>query len=565
MKALNCLIFSILSLIAFGQNAPLELRIDERAVFENVTDTSHLIMKSLENISLLDLQGFNISSVRFLQSGESKAEMRWTGQNLDFYSMPPVSFPQLRTPTIRMTPERMMGIRKGLLSPTEILDVGGRIKVGFKEGTATEGVIRFNPDEKQFEGFNGINWKNFGSLSVDDDGDSGIRIKEDLVDSIVFKVNGNETMHFGGHVLEFGKDGNTFIGNGVTPFDVPQNIGNTVTGWLSARSMNSGVSNSIYGFSSSEELVSGDFNTIVGSQSANKLSTGSRNTLLGYRAGWNSGGAISGNVFIGYRAGEGFVGNDRLVISNSETTTPLIDGDFSNQTLDVNGQMRIKGNAIIENNTTISGQVSIDGTTTIGNQLTTNDIKINDDDPFLEFQQLGNSQFYFQYESSTDEFILVESGEGIILKAKGGDLYLPKLAQANSAELRINSDGKVIAEKDITNPISFLGSLLQPALGRNRVNMELYGLKKGLVVHTFEVRKISDGGEVQDVFLSRYHKFNNDSGVVFKLNVGYNEGVYSTSVIETPGSNILDPENYFYYISTGEEGAILYRQIHLYH
>ena len=52
--------------------------------------------------------------------------------------------------------------------------------------------------------------------------------------------------------------------------------------------------------------------------------TGSRNIFLGYEAGYND----------NYQSA-----SDKLVIANSNTTSPLIEGDFSASTLNVNGAL----------------------------------------------------------------------------------------------------------------------------------------------------------------------------------------------------------------------------------
>ncbi|NUM30889.1 MAG: hypothetical protein HUU47_01015 [Bacteroidetes bacterium] len=69
-------------------------------------------------------------------------------------------------------------------------------------------------------------------------------------------------------------------------------------------------------------------NTSVGSKSSFNNTSGYQNTAFGYKAGYtNSTG--NGNVFIGYEAGYNETGSNNLYISNSNTTTPLIKGDFS--------------------------------------------------------------------------------------------------------------------------------------------------------------------------------------------------------------------------------------------
>ena len=85
----------------------------------------------------------------------------------------------------------------------------------------------------------------------------------------------------------------------------------------------------------------GEYNTVVGLQALNTPS-GSQNTAIGVWAGQNNSG--SNNVFVGYRAGDGSGAvSDKLYIDNSNTATPLIYGDFSTNSLTVNGDSTVTG------------------------------------------------------------------------------------------------------------------------------------------------------------------------------------------------------------------------------
>jgi hypothetical protein len=79
--------------------------------------------------------------------------------------------------------------------------------------------------------------------------------------------------------------------------------------------------------------VSGTGNMGIGSQSLNKV-TGSNNVAIGYQAGFNTTG--SGNLFLGAQAGYAETGSQKLYIANSNTTSPLIKGEFDNKNLKIN-------------------------------------------------------------------------------------------------------------------------------------------------------------------------------------------------------------------------------------
>ena len=82
-------------------------------------------------------------------------------------------------------------------------------------------------------------------------------------------------------------------------------------------------------------------NTIAGT-GAGGNNTGINNTFLGSNSGLNN---ISGegNIFIGNNSGANETGSNKLYISNSDTATPLIYGEFDNQKLQINGELRVTG------------------------------------------------------------------------------------------------------------------------------------------------------------------------------------------------------------------------------
>jgi hypothetical protein len=86
--------------------------------------------------------------------------------------------------------------------------------------------------------------------------------------------------------------------------------------------------------------TSGIYNTAIGRYSLSNNISGDNNVSVGYYAGYNSIG--NGNVFLGSYAGANETGSNKLYIANSNTTTPLILGDFSAKQLTINGDLSIK-------------------------------------------------------------------------------------------------------------------------------------------------------------------------------------------------------------------------------
>ncbi len=115
---------------------------------------------------------------------------------------------------------------------------------------------------------------------------------------------------------------------------------NTSLGSYSGRHNTTGNNNSSLGSYSGFKNTIGKFNLSVGSYAGYLNELGSYNTFLGSYSGFQNTG--SKNVFIGYNAGSKETGSNKLYIANSNTQTPLIYGDFSEQKLVVNGSLSIK-------------------------------------------------------------------------------------------------------------------------------------------------------------------------------------------------------------------------------
>jgi hypothetical protein len=123
------------------------------------------------------------------------------------------------------------------------------------------------------------------------------------------------------------------------------------TGWnntfvgINAGYMNTlGFRNTFIGLGAGYGNTEGEYNTFLGRASGYYNQVGSRNVYIGNESGSNN---ISGerNVFIGNLAGANETGSHKLYISNSETSTPLIYGDFNE------GILKFQANRIEINNT----------------------------------------------------------------------------------------------------------------------------------------------------------------------------------------------------------------------
>lgn len=122
---------------------------------------------------------------------------------------------------------------------------------------------------------------------------------------------------------------------------------NTSLGAYSLYSNTSGGDNVGIGRSSIFFNKTGLRNTAVGYESGYGASDSNitGNTFLGYHAGYSSTGSY--NIFLGYGAGESETGSQKLYIESSNSSAPLIYGEFDNDYIKINGDFETTGTATI--------------------------------------------------------------------------------------------------------------------------------------------------------------------------------------------------------------------------
>lgn len=93
--------------------------------------------------------------------------------------------------------------------------------------------------------------------------------------------------------------------------------------------------------------LTGSYNVAVGNYALkNSQGAANTNTAVGYESGYSATTA-TGNLFLGYNAGYNETGSNKLYIENSNSATPLIGGDFSTDTVTINGALSATGNATL--------------------------------------------------------------------------------------------------------------------------------------------------------------------------------------------------------------------------
>ncbi|MCH9659838.1 MAG: hypothetical protein K0U54_02895, partial [Bacteroidetes bacterium] len=181
------------------------------------------------------------------------------------------------------------------------------------------------------------------------------------------------------------------------------------------------------------------------------------NTNIGTMAGFYNLG--SGNVFIGHDAGKLEVESDKLYIDNSDTSSPLLYGDFAGDVLAVNGKLGVGTMAL-----------DADSAITVNGKILCEEVEvIQDVAPDYVFQKyyLGESSLKESYSMPTLEEVeaftkanhhlpevpsakeIKEEGMGLkemstLLLQKVEELTLYTIEQ----EKRINALEKMLAEKE---------------------------------------------------------------------------------------------------------------------
>ncbi|MDF1699162.1 MAG: hypothetical protein P1U56_25130 [Saprospiraceae bacterium] len=154
---------------------------------------------------------------------------------------------------------------------------------------------------------------------------------------------GNSNTGMGAQTLQFNYGGTSNSAVGTYALQNNYNgSSNTAIGYASLNKNTSGNKNTAIGYLASQDNVNGLNNVTMGySADANNVS-GNFNTIIGYQAGrYNQAHSKSGNIFLGYQAGYNEIMDNKLYIENSNSTTPLIYGDFATDYLQINGELNV--------------------------------------------------------------------------------------------------------------------------------------------------------------------------------------------------------------------------------
>ncbi len=132
---------------------------------------------------------------------------------------------------------------------------------------------------------------------------------------------------------------NTCLGQGAAYVNTTGN-NNTFVGFAAGAANTTGNVNTFLGEQTGAANTTGNYNTFLGRGAGRLHTTGNNNTFIGLEAGFSNR-TGTGNIFLGFTAGYNETGSNKLYIDNSQTSTPLIYGEFDKRILTVNGNLRV--------------------------------------------------------------------------------------------------------------------------------------------------------------------------------------------------------------------------------
>ena len=224
-------------------------------------------------------------------------------------------------------------------------------------GDFSSDIVRVNGRLEATQGF--ADADNDTKIQVEESADEDI-IRFDLAGTEFARMEGN-IFHIGGSNLLVGQNAglvnagnrNTFLGfeagrnnTGSQSTFVGYKAGLAATGegantfmGRSAGELNTGGGNTFIGFFTGQKNE-GFSNVFLGESAGQEHTTGNTNVFIGKHSGRNNL-TGSGNVFLGFGSGENETGSNLLYIDNTNTSTPLIWGDFNSNLVQVNGDLGI--------------------------------------------------------------------------------------------------------------------------------------------------------------------------------------------------------------------------------
>jgi hypothetical protein len=105
--------------------------------------------------------------------------------------------------------------------------------------------------------------------------------------------------------------------------------------------LKTGSNNVLLGIGAGSSSIDGDNNVCIGAVAAGNGNLGDKNVIIGDFAGSYAAGDSC--IFIGHQAGYNESGSQKLYIDNTSTSNPLLEGDFRDNVLTINGDLYYTG------------------------------------------------------------------------------------------------------------------------------------------------------------------------------------------------------------------------------
>jgi hypothetical protein len=275
--------------------------------------------------------------------------------------------------------------------------------------------------------------------------------------------------------------------------------GNTAIGYNASRILDTGQYNASLGINALYGNQTGSYNIGIGASAGYNVKQnyniaigaaalfantgGSNNVAIGYQAG-DSNVTGSNNVFIGNGAGGNELNSNKLYIANSDTSTPLIKGDFQNQTLQINTNLngtKITGSLTVTQNINASGIFTLYNTAATFSIYPINKYLLYQDpsDPF------GNSFYVYLTGSGivdNKQVLLGTGNKGLSINDKikvlstetqiTGSLVVTGSISNNTTVTTTALITPQTVTEDITIPNNFNGMLIGPVGLNSNVTVE---------------------------------------------------------------------------------------------
>ena len=295
------------------------------------------------------------------------------------------------------------------------------------------GLLVYDTDFNTFWYYANSTWNNLSStILADTDTDTKIQVEESSDEDIIrFDLGGTEFLKLDNGRIEPQNTGySVFLGLEAGENDDFTNNYNTFLGYQAGYFNTSGDGNAFLGANTGYKNTTGKQNTFIGDVVGVNHTTGNYNTFLGAGTG-SSNTTGSSNIFLGYQAGASETGSNKLYIENSNSSSPLIYGEFDNDLLQINGTLNISGNYAFPTADGSASQILMtDGSGTLSwSDLDNTLLTDADADTKIQVEE-SSDEDVIRFDLGGTEFLRLENGRIEVVNT-GNSVFLGESAGEN--------------------------------------------------------------------------------------------------------------------------------------